>query len=32
LLGAQWLYLAAALLATNLVWRAGLRRYSAYGG
>jgi ABC-2 type transport system permease protein len=32
LLGAQWLYVAAALLATNLVWRAGLRRYSAYGG
>jgi len=32
LLGAQWLYLAVALLATNLVWRAGLRRYSAYGG
>jgi len=32
LLGAQWLYVACALLATNLVWRAGLRRYSAYGG
>jgi ABC-2 type transport system permease protein len=32
LLGAQWLYVAAALAATNLVWRAGLRRYSAYGG
>lgn len=32
LLGGQWLYVAAALLATNLVWRAGLRRYSAYGG
>ena len=32
LLGAQWLYVAFALLATNLVWRAGLRRYSAYGG
>ena len=32
LLGAQWAYVAAALLATNLVWRAGLRRYSAYGG
>jgi ABC-2 type transport system permease protein len=32
LLGAQWLYVAVALLATNLVWRAGLRRYSAYGG
>jgi ABC-2 type transport system permease protein len=32
LLGAQWLYVAAFLLATNLVWRAGLRRYAAYGG
>jgi len=32
LLGAQWVYVAAALVATNLVWRAGLRRYSAYGG
>ena len=32
LLGAQWTYVAVALLATNLVWRAGLRRYSAYGG
>jgi ABC-2 type transport system permease protein len=32
LLGAQWAYVAAALIATNLVWRAGLRRYSAYGG
>ena len=32
LLGAQWLYVAAALIATNLVWRAGLRRYAAYGG
>jgi ABC-2 type transport system permease protein len=32
LLGGQWLYVAAALLATNLIWRAGLRRYSAYGG
>src|SRR5207237_8277601 len=32
LLGAQWAYVAAALVATNLVWRAGVRRYSAYGG
>jgi len=32
LLGGQWLYVAAALLATSLVWRAGLRRYAAYGG
>ena len=32
LLGAQWLYVAVALVATNLVWRAGLRRYAAYGG
>jgi viologen exporter family transport system permease protein len=32
LLGGQWLYVAAALVATNLMWRAGLRRYSAYGG
>jgi ABC-2 type transport system permease protein len=32
LLGAQWAYVALALFATNLVWRAGLRRYSAYGG
>jgi ABC-2 type transport system permease protein len=32
LLGGQWAYVAAALVATNLVWRAGLRRYSAYGG
>ncbi len=32
LLGGQWLYVALALLATNLVWRAGLRRFSAYGG
>ena len=32
LLCAQWLYVAAALVATHVVWRAGLRRYSAYGG
>jgi ABC-2 type transport system permease protein len=32
LLGAQWAYVAVALFATSVVWRAGLRRYSAYGG
>jgi ABC-2 type transport system permease protein len=32
LLVAQWGYVAAALLATRLVWRSGLRRYAAYGG
>jgi ABC-2 type transport system permease protein len=32
LLAAQWLYVALALLATRAVWRAGLRRYAAYGG
>jgi ABC-2 type transport system permease protein len=32
LLGAQWLYVGVALLATRAVWRAGLRRYAAYGG
>ena len=32
LLGAQAAYIAFALLITNLVWRAGLRRYAAYGG
>jgi ABC-2 type transport system permease protein len=32
LLGAQWLYCALLLLATHFVWRAGLRRYAAYGG
>ena len=32
LLGGQWLYVALALLATGLVWRAGLRRYAAFGG
>jgi ABC-2 type transport system permease protein len=32
LLLAQWLYVGLALLATRAVWRAGLRRYAAYGG
>jgi ABC-2 type transport system permease protein len=32
LLCAQWGYCAAALIATRFVWRAGLRRYAAYGG
>jgi ABC-2 type transport system permease protein len=32
LLCAQWAYCGFALLATRLVWRAGLRRYAAYGG
>jgi len=32
LLAAQWGYVAVALLATRTLWRAGLRRYAAYGG
>jgi ABC-2 type transport system permease protein len=32
LLAGQWAYAAVALLATHAVWRAGLRRYAAYGG
>jgi ABC-2 type transport system permease protein len=32
LLSAQWSYVAVALLATRTVWRAGLKRYAAYGG
>jgi ABC-2 type transport system permease protein len=32
LLGGQWTYCACAFLATRLVWRAGLKRYAAYGG
>lgn len=32
LLSAQYGYAALALLATRLTWRAGLRRYAAYGG
>lgn len=32
LLGAQWAWVAAGLAATALAWRAGLRRFAAYGG
>ena len=32
LLAWQWLYIAAAALAARAVWRAGVRRFSAYGG
>jgi ABC-2 type transport system permease protein len=32
LLGAQWLWVAVALGGTATMWRAGLRRFSAYGG
>jgi ABC-2 type transport system permease protein len=32
LLCMQWGYCLIALIATRLVWRAGLRRYAAYGG
>jgi ABC-2 type transport system permease protein len=32
LLGAQWGYVAIALLAVLLVWRAGMKRFGAYGG
>lgn len=32
LLGAQWSYVAVALAATLAVWRAGMRRFGAYGG
>ena len=32
LLGAQWLWVAAGLGATALMWRGGLRRFAAYGG
>ena len=31
-LAAQWAYVAAASAATLLVWRAGLRRFAAFGG
>ncbi len=31
-LGVQWLFVAALALAARAAWRAGLRRYSAYGG
>ncbi len=32
LLGAQWGWVAVGLGATGLTWRAGLRRFAAYGG
>jgi ABC-2 type transport system permease protein len=32
LLVAQWSYCVVLLIATHFVWRAGLRRYAAYGG
>jgi ABC-2 type transport system permease protein len=32
LLLAQWGYVSLALLATHAVWRAGLKKYAAYGG
>ena len=32
LLGWQWLYVAAAAAASLAVWRAGVRRFSAFGG
>jgi len=31
-LAVQWLFVAGLALATRLSWRAGLRRYSAFGG
>jgi ABC-2 type transport system permease protein len=31
-LGIQWLYVAGLLLATLLIWRAGMRRFVAFGG
>jgi ABC-2 type transport system permease protein len=31
-LGAQWAYVAAALAGALWVWRAGVRRFSAFGG
>jgi ABC-2 type transport system permease protein len=31
-LGVQWLYVLALLLATLAVWRAGMRRFVAFGG
>jgi ABC-2 type transport system permease protein len=31
-LGVQWLFVAALALAARAAWRAGLRRYSAFGG
>jgi ABC-2 type transport system permease protein len=32
LLGAQWAYVAVALLMVMAVWRAGMKRFGAYGG
>jgi ABC-2 type transport system permease protein len=32
LLGGQWAYVALALAAVALVWRAGMKRFGAYGG
>jgi viologen exporter family transport system permease protein len=32
LLGVQWAWVAAALAVTALMWRAGVRRFAAYGG
>jgi ABC-2 type transport system permease protein len=32
LVAAQWAWAGAALLATSIMWRAGLRRFAAYGG
>jgi ABC-2 type transport system permease protein len=32
LLGGQWCWVAIGLAATALMWRAGLRRFAAYGG
>lgn len=32
LLGVQWIWVAVALGTTAVMWRAGLRRFSAYGG
>jgi ABC-2 type transport system permease protein len=31
-LGAQWIYVALMLVAVRLVWRAGMRRFVAFGG
>jgi ABC-2 type transport system permease protein len=31
-LAVQWLYLAIFLAATLRLWRAGVKRYAAYGG
>ena len=32
LLGWQWLYVAGAATVALTVWRAGVRRFSAFGG